>query len=969
MVQTKADAAVAHHRLAAPRPGRPARQRAARRCTASSRSASGGWWGVGPRRLQGEVGRPARGAHRLHLRDHRRGARAGRHARRARPVRRDRLRRAAGRRRARPTRSCGCAAAGVTAWILVQALVNIGAVLGLLPITGVPLPLVSYGGSALLPTMLASGHAAVLRPASAAAGVARCCGGSPAPARPPGRRGSRMRVVVAGGGTAGHIEPALAFADALRRRDPTSAVTALGTERGLETRLDPGPRLRPRADPAGPDPAPPGTRPAARCRAGCGRRCGRRPTCCAAGSADVVVGFGGYVAGPAYLAARRRDVPDRRARGERRGPGWPTGSARGSRRTSRRPSRARRSPHAPSRRAADPARDRRPSTGPARRGRGARAPSGSTPTGRRCSCPAARRARAGSTRRRPGPRPALRGGGHPGAARDRPGQHVDVRGAAPARRRTSCVPYLDRMDLAYAAADLALCRAGRHHRERADRGRAAGGLRAAADRQRRAGAQRARRWSTPAAGCWSTTPTARRAGCARCCRRCSATRRGWPPMGAAAARFGRRDADERLVDLVLEASRSAGVTPTDAETVVSTPRRPAADSRCPPSSSGRVHFIGIGGAGHVRASRASCSPAGCRCPAATPRTPATLDGAAGARRDRPRRPRRRARRRRRHRGGLHRDPRAQPRAGRGPAPRAARRCTAPAALASVMVGRRAVAVAGTHGKTTTTSMLTVALQHCGADPSFAIGGNLNESGANAHNGSGDVFVAEADESDGSFLLYSPTAADRHQRRGRPPRPLRHRRGGRGGLRRVRRAGAAGRVPGRLRRRPRRAPAGRGRAARAASTCAPTARPADADLRLVGPARPAGWAARSRPWPAGRRLGAGPAAAARAAQRAQRRRRAGGRRRARASRRAAARGARELHRHPPAVRAQGHGRRGAGLRRLRPPPDRAGRRPGGRPRGGRRRPGGRRVPAAPVTAARALRRPSSARRSGWPTRSS
>ena len=80
------------------------------------------------------------------------------------------------------------------------------------------------------------------------------------------------------------------------------------------------------------------------------------------------------------------------------------------------------------------------------------------------------------------------------------------------------------------------------------------------------------------------------------------------------------------------------------------------------------------------------------------------------------------------------------------------------ALASVMLGRRAVAVAGTHGKTTTTSLLTVAIQHCGADPSFAIGGNLNESGANAHNGTGDVFVAEADESDGSFLLYSPTAA-------------------------------------------------------------------------------------------------------------------------------------------------------------------------------------------------------------------
>ena len=49
------------------------------------------------------------------------------------------------------------ASAGVTAWILVQALVNIGAVLGILPITGVPLPLVSYGGSALLPTMLGLG--------------------------------------------------------------------------------------------------------------------------------------------------------------------------------------------------------------------------------------------------------------------------------------------------------------------------------------------------------------------------------------------------------------------------------------------------------------------------------------------------------------------------------------------------------------------------------------------------------------------------------------------------------------------------------------------------------------------------------------------------------------------------------------------------------------------------------------------
>jgi UDP-N-acetylmuramate--alanine ligase len=81
-----------------------------------------------------------------------------------------------------------------------------------------------------------------------------------------------------------------------------------------------------------------------------------------------------------------------------------------------------------------------------------------------------------------------------------------------------------------------------------------------------------------------------------------------------------------------------------------------------------------------------------------------------------------------------------------------------AALQAVMQGREVIAVAGTHGKTTTTSMLTVALQHCGADPSFAIGGDLNESGSNAHDGSGNLFIAEADESDGAFLVYSPRAA-------------------------------------------------------------------------------------------------------------------------------------------------------------------------------------------------------------------
>ncbi len=81
-----------------------------------------------------------------------------------------------------------------------------------------------------------------------------------------------------------------------------------------------------------------------------------------------------------------------------------------------------------------------------------------------------------------------------------------------------------------------------------------------------------------------------------------------------------------------------------------------------------------------------------------------------------------------------------------------------AALASLMLGRRGVAVAGTHGKTTTSSMITTALRHCGADPGYVIGGILSETGLGAEDGSGAVFVAEADESDGSFLMLSPEAA-------------------------------------------------------------------------------------------------------------------------------------------------------------------------------------------------------------------
>jgi UDP-N-acetylmuramate--alanine ligase len=80
------------------------------------------------------------------------------------------------------------------------------------------------------------------------------------------------------------------------------------------------------------------------------------------------------------------------------------------------------------------------------------------------------------------------------------------------------------------------------------------------------------------------------------------------------------------------------------------------------------------------------------------------------------------------------------------------------ALASILEGHRSIVVAGTHGKTTTTSMIVTILRTAGLDPSYLVGGGLNDSGTNAHSGRDDVAVAESDESDGSFLLLQPSVA-------------------------------------------------------------------------------------------------------------------------------------------------------------------------------------------------------------------
>ncbi|GGS86123.1 undecaprenyldiphospho-muramoylpentapeptide beta-N-acetylglucosaminyltransferase [Nonomuraea spiralis] len=117
-----------------------------------------------------------------------------------------------------------------------------------------------------------------------------------------------MRVVLAGGGTAGHIEPALALADALRHLDRSVGITCVGTERGLETRLVPARGYELELVPAVPLPraitpslltVPGRLAGAINAVSGVLDRVG----------ADILVGFGGYVATPAYLAAKRKGLP------------------------------------------------------------------------------------------------------------------------------------------------------------------------------------------------------------------------------------------------------------------------------------------------------------------------------------------------------------------------------------------------------------------------------------------------------------------------------------------------------------------------------------------------------------------------------------------------------------------------------------------------------------------------------------
>ena len=576
-------------------------------------------------------------------------------------------------------------------------------------------------------------------------------------------------VLLAGGGTAGHVNPLLAVADALVARRPGVRLTVLGTAEGLEAGLVPEHGLTLAVVPRVPLPRRP--------TADWWRLPGRLRAAVAAADraidesgAQVVVGFGGYVSTPAYLAARRRGLPVvvheqnvRPGLANRLGARWAAVVATTFPATRLRHAQVTGLPLRASiaqlldERAADPV---------ATRGRAADElgldPALTTllVTGGSLGAVSVNRAVAAGAQ-------SLLDAGVQVLHLTGRGKAADVAAAVrglPGAERYHVLEYLTRMELALAVADLVLGRAGAGTVcELAALGLPAVYVPLPVGN----GEQRLNAAGVVEAGGGLLVDDAALgpawirahllpllAG-----ERAAATR---ARMARAAAATGVRDAAERvaaLVDALLPAAPVVAAAATDVPVDTVPAGEPDLAAPLPRITDlGRVHLIGVGGAGMsavaallvargltVSGSDAADGPALPGLRAAGVRVSvghaaALVEGAdtvVVSSAVRPTNPELA----RAHELGLRVLHRSQ-------------------ALAALMADRESVAVAGAHGKTTTSAMIATALLSAGRDPSFAIGGVVRSDDGplgGGRDGAGP-FVAEADESDGSFLAYRPLVA-------------------------------------------------------------------------------------------------------------------------------------------------------------------------------------------------------------------
>ena len=623
-------------------------------------------------------------------------------------------------------------AAGITSLILCQATLNFFAVMGMAPLTGVPLPFLSYGSTNLIVLMGAMG---LLLNVAATGGTARA-------ARRPSRGWRRSRedamprIVIAAGGTAGHVVPALAVAEALRERG--AEVEFIGGERA-EAELVPAAGYPfHRAARGGLDRRNPLRAARALLLAAGGVRC-ERGGCCASWAPTPCWAAAATWPGRSGSRARSLRLPLVLTEADshlgvtnrllapfarRVFLAFPIEGAAAHEMGRSADGRCPRAPGAP--------------TAPPRAGA-----SGSAPTSHACSCSAARWARAGSTTPRstrsgpPRPCAVLHASGRRDHAELR--ERLDALGSPP---HYHLYPYIEPFADALAAADLVVARAGGSVMEVAAAGLPALLVpypHATADHQtveralHRARGRGGRGAATP-----SSTARGWRARWARCWRRRSA----WPRWPRRRARWH-------------GPTRRSG-SPTSCW-------RWRADSADRPrglwsaalwtmrhSRAARLHFIGIGGAG--MSGLALVAPrarrAGDAAPIAPSRRYSRACAAAGIE------------------PALGHDAANLPAGAEvvvstaipedNPELSAAPRRGAPVLHRGDLLGelsrmKRTIAVSGTHGKTTTASMAAHALRECGRDPAFLIGGELRSAGTNAAWGTGEWAVIEADESDRSFL--------------------------------------------------------------------------------------------------------------------------------------------------------------------------------------------------------------------------